>query len=98
MIDVGGRAAVARVLCPSIGQREAAIIETELAALGERTGWRFALDLTEVKMIASLGLGMLISIAMFGLNGELSSLIRITKLDRLLPVAKDEKSALSKVS
>lgn len=109
MIDESGKAAVARVTCPNIGQREAPIIETELSALGERTGWRFALDLTEVKMIASLGLGMLITltrsssaskgkIAMFGLGDELKGVIRITKLDRLLPVAKDEKAAVSKVS
>jgi len=108
-IDDGGKAVVARVQCTSIGQREAGIIETELALLGERTNWRFALDLSEVKMMASLGLGMLITmtrmtneskgkIAMFGLNSDLSNLIRITKLDRLLPVAKDEKSAISKVS
>jgi len=108
-IDESGKAPVARITCPSIGQREAPIIETELSALGVRTGWRFALDLTDVGMIASLGLGMLITvtrltstskgkIAMFGLNRELMDLIKITKLDRLLPLAKNEPAAISKVS
>ena len=109
MIDESGSAPVARVTCPSIGQREASIVETELSALGERCGWRFAMDLSEVKMIASLGLGTLITltrhtsankgkIAMFGLNKELQNLIKITKLDRLLPVAKNESAAIAKVS
>ena len=108
-VEESGDVAIARVVCPSIGQRESAIVGDELSALGERTGWRFVVDLSDVTVITSVGLGVLITlqksssskkgrIALFGLGKELKQLIRMTKLDRMLTVAEDGPSAIKKVS
>ena len=107
-VDESGGAAVARVLCPSIGQRESPIVESELSALGDRTGWRFAVDLSGVTVITSVGLGALISlqrssasakgcVALFGLGKELRALMKLTKLEKMLTMSKDEASAIKKV-
>ena len=52
---------VGTVRCEKVGAREAQIIEKELDALAPGRGWRIVLDMTEVTMLASMGLGLLVS-------------------------------------
>ena len=88
---------VARVIAPSIGQREAPIVETEiLDALNEASKsikW-LVIDLSAVSVLSSMGLGMCVELrryakerkmrtALFGLNGHLMDLFRMMKVDRL---------------
>lgn len=61
LVEIGGRV-IATVKCEKIGARESQILETELRAQGPRTAWRMAVDLGEVTVMASMGLGMLVSI------------------------------------
>lgn len=100
--------AVARLLAPSISQREAPIIQAEIVKAAPATKWRVVLDFTDVTMLGSMGLGMLITLtkqcqtgggklAMHGMNKNLNDLVRLTKLDRLLVIAPDRSAALAKV-
>ena len=49
------------VRCEKIGAREAQILEKELDTLAPSRGWRVVLDMAEVTMVASMGLGLLVS-------------------------------------
>lgn len=101
-------AAIAKVLCPAIGQREAPIIEEDLKATALSANNRLALDLSQVTVLGSMGLGMLVTItkkckegggkmAIFGLNPALTELVKLTKLDKFLTLTKDQASALEKI-
>ena len=90
-------AMIARVVAPSIGQREAPIVETEiLDALNEAPDTKkwLVIDLSAVSVLSSMGLGMCVELrryakerkmrtALFGLNGHLRDLFRMMKVDRL---------------
>ena len=101
-------ATIARLHAPSISQRESPIIEAETSRAAEAAKWRIVLDFTDVTMLGSMGLGMLITLtkkcqggggklAIFGMNKSLSHLVRLTKLDRLLNIAPDQAAAIAKV-
>lgn len=103
-----GGVTVARLIAPSISQREAPVIEAEVKKAAPGTNFRVVLDFTDVTMLGSMGLGMLITLtkhcsgsggrlAMFGMNKSLNDLVRLTKLDRLLIIAPDKPGALAKV-
>lgn len=96
----------ARLVGPSIGQREAPIInESIVAALTAATPpirW-LILDFASVTFINSMGLGMLIDLrnrthklggktALTNLNAELLSLLKMVKLEKLfaMPKSSDE--------
>lgn len=100
--------AVARLLAPSISQREAPIIQAEIVKAAPDCKWRVILDFTDVTMLGSMGLGMLITLTkqcqtgggrmvMHGMSKSLNDLVRLTKLDRLLVIAPDRAAALAKV-
>lgn len=100
--------AIARLLAPSISQREAPIIQGEIIRAAPASGWKVVLDFTDVTMLGSMGLGMLITLtkqcqtgggkmAMFGMSKSLNDLVRLTKLDRLLVIAPDRAAAIAKV-
>lgn len=105
-----GRAVVARVVREKISEHEAEVVRAEaLAAAGAPgAGHRLVLDLTEVQMITSAGLGAMIAIerdckaaggkvALFGLTDDLLGLFRMTKLDRLFAIKPDEAAAVAAV-
>lgn len=103
-----GTAAVARIICNAIGQREAPIIEAELKGAITRAAGKVVLDMSAVTVLGSMGLGMLVTLtkqcqtsggklAIFGMNNSLLELLKLTRLDKFLMIAKDEASALSKV-
>jgi anti-anti-sigma factor len=96
----------ARLIGPSIGQREAPIITdivlqamTEAAAAG---GWSWlVLDLSSITFMNSMGLGMCIDFrnraqkagartAILGMGQELTALFKMVKVDRLFVMARDE--------
>lgn len=100
--------AVARLTCPAVGQREAPIIEEDLKAAAATANNRLILDMSAVTVLGSMGLGMLVTItkrcrdnggrlAIVGLSQALTDLIRLTKLDKFLVIAKDEAAALEKL-
>ncbi|MDX2115472.1 MAG: STAS domain-containing protein [Planctomycetota bacterium] len=102
-------AAVARITCPSVGQREAPIIEEELKTAAASANNRLALDMRTVTVLGSMGLGMLVTItkrcrdgggklAIFGLSPALTDLVKLTKLDKFLIITRDEESAVAKIT
>jgi len=99
---------VARVVVPSIGQAEAPAIRNQVAGHlhGTAKGRAFVLDLSQVSLISSLGLGTCVDLrnmaakagvrpVAYGLNRHLMDLFRLMKVDRLFdcptsPQALDE--------
>jgi anti-anti-sigma factor len=90
---------------PNIEQREAEIIGNMICARIERHahGLRFVvLDFSDIAFINSAGIGACVRIhnearaggattILYGLNDELVRLFKMTKLDRLFKIVKDEK-------
>lgn len=105
-----GGVLVARLAGPSIGQREATIISRELSTALDTAGDRLralVLDMRNVQMMASMGLGMCIDArnrasrggamtVVYGLCPELAQLFRVMKVDRLYRIARNE-AELSRV-
>jgi anti-anti-sigma factor len=92
---------VARVVVPSIGQSEAPAIRDRIIAQLQATqrGRCFVLDLSQVSLISSLGLGTCVDLrntaekaglrpAVFGMNRHLVDLFALMRIDRLFTVAK----------
>ncbi len=103
------RGVVAKIMCPAVGQREAPIVEEELKAAAVSANNRVVLDLSSVTVLGSMGLGMLVTItkrcrdgggklAIIGLAPGLLDLIKLTKLDKFLIIAKDEAAAVEKLA
>lgn len=92
---------LARITCPSIGQREAPIISAEvieaLANANLPKGGSFVLDVSGVTMLTSMGLGMCVDLRnranaaklkphLSGTSRALLDLFRMMKIDRLYTV------------
>lgn len=99
-------ATVAVIVCNSVGQRETTVLTAELVAAGEKTNWRLAVDFSNVGMITSVGIGMLVTLhnrtkaakgclVFFGVRKELMELLRLTRLDRMFSFAADRPAALA---
>ncbi len=99
---------VAHVTSEKVGARESQIIEQELRAAAPGKKWKMVLDLTEVTMLASMGLGMLVSmhklcvaqggkLVVCGLKDDILQLMKITHLERILKIAADRETAVKMV-
>ncbi|TVQ61298.1 MAG: anti-sigma factor antagonist [Phycisphaerales bacterium] len=102
-------ALVARIECNSVGQRESAILQEALVEAAENGHWRLAVDMTNVTILTSVGIGMLITLhkkchehkgkfVIFGISPEIVDLLRLTRLDKLLKIAKDRDAAVKAVA
>lgn len=96
---------IGRVTCPHISEREGAVIIAETVPTIHTTHGKVALDLSDVSMISSSGLGALISLAKeakaaggtlvtFGLNKDIQNLMKITRLDKLFTSKADQNAAI----
>src|SRR5580765_7428479 len=103
-LDSTGLNLLAHVQCQKVGSREAQVIENELRAAAPARKWRIALDLADVTLLASMGLGMLVSmhkacaqnggkLIICGLRPEIMSLLKITHLERVLKIVADKDTA-----
>ncbi|HVZ94707.1 MAG TPA: STAS domain-containing protein [Phycisphaerales bacterium] len=103
-----GPVAVARVTCPTVGQREAPIVQDEITGAAGNAAWKIIVDMSGVTVLGSMGIGMLITLnkmtreksgklALFGMNNDLMGVIRMTKLDKLLPIVDSEDAAVKRV-
>ncbi len=104
-----GKAAVAQLLREKISEHEAEIIRNEALAAAAESGHRLVIDLSEVRLLTSSGIGALIMIdrecrtksgkmALTGLTDELLGLLKMTKLDRVFTIKKDQAEAVIAVS
>lgn len=92
---------LARIVCPSIGQREAPIISAEiseaLADIDLPRGSSLVVDMSAVTMLSSMGLGMCVDLRrradqaklkpyLTGSSRTLLDLFRMMKIDRLFTI------------
>ncbi|HRP62281.1 MAG TPA: STAS domain-containing protein [Phycisphaerales bacterium] len=98
---------MAKLITPSIGQRESPIITqliaTELEAAGTANPPRaLVLDFSQVTFLNSMGLGMCIDlrnrmavikgrVILYGVNTQLLETLKLTKMDRLFTIVDDVK-------
>lgn len=96
-IERFSRVVRAAISGPRLGERESQIVTREIHAAIDVAGWRMkhlVLDLTDVRTMSSLGLGMCIDVRnaagkrgaetiVIGLGKELADLFRLMKVDRL---------------
>lgn len=106
-MDARDGVTIGRITCPAIGEREAPIIQQDSLAAAASTAHKLALDFSQVAMMGSLALGTLVSITkeckskggvlvLFGLNTNLADVLKMSRLDKLLVIAKDENAAIKK--
>jgi anti-sigma B factor antagonist len=104
-----GTAVVACIHREKYTEHECVALEGELNAAAAAHKHRLVIDLTEVMLIASAGLGSLVTIdklckknggklAMFGMNDQLRQVFEITRLHKLLLLTKDRDAAIKAVS
>lgn len=103
------KAMLAVVRCEKVGGREAQILESDLRKAAPDRKWRMVIDLGEVTLLASMGLGMLVTmhkeaaanggkLAICGLKPEIVQLLKVTHLERVLKIHPDREAALKAVS
>ncbi|MEE2895734.1 MAG: STAS domain-containing protein [Planctomycetota bacterium] len=90
---------------PSIGQREAPLIKTEVAPYFNARGdslEHLVLDMSSTTFMSSMGLGMCLTFRkmsseakadsiLFGLSKELHGLMSMMKIEKFYKIAKDQK-------
>lgn len=92
-----------------IGEYESPILRTEVEGAAGPTNWRVVIDLSEVQMIASAGLGMLVTLngsakkgggklALCKLEPMLKQVFEMTKLHRVLTICDTREQAIKAVS
>jgi anti-anti-sigma factor len=103
--QTAGNAVVARLEQPKLGEFEAAAVVSDLLACARDHQWRLAVDLTNVLLLASAGLGTLLTVnkscvagggrmALFGVNDDLMGVLRMTNLHKILHIGRDRDAAL----
>src|SRR5258705_10635475 len=60
--DTGAGIVLTTVRCEMVGAREAPIIEAAVREKGASRGWKILMDLSAVTVLASMGLGMLVTL------------------------------------
>jgi anti-sigma B factor antagonist len=101
---------VCRVTAEKVGAREAQVIEQEVraaatAAAAPGRKWRIVIDTAEVAVLASMGLGMLVSLhkeaqkeggrlVVCGVRPEILDVLRITHLEKVLRLQPDVAAAV----
>ena len=92
------------ITCESITEREARIVTDEVLGHASAANHRVALDMEPVHMLASAGIGAVISIhkecagaggrmVVFNLNPQLLEVLKLTRLDKLFTIAKSRDAA-----
>ncbi|MAD78487.1 MAG: hypothetical protein CMJ51_03845 [Planctomycetaceae bacterium] len=112
LVEITRRAGILLIkpVGPSIGQREAPIIQKEVEPYFKEMGKdldHLVLDMTSTTFMSSMGLGMCIALRntangvksdsiLFGLSKELHGLMSMMKIEKLYKIAKDQ-SQLNKM-
>ncbi len=100
-----GRSVVAHLKTGNITDFEKDSLSKELTAVAAAHGFRLVLDMAEVVMVGSSGLGMFLAmqkqanaakgkLVLCNLSEDLIGMLKITSLDKLLTRAKDVDAAL----
>lgn len=104
-----GGVMVAKITCPRVSDFEAAALKTDLKKFVEAPPAKLVVDLSDVLLVTSTGLGMLVQVrsaaqaaggkvVLAGLSTELVDLFRLTNLHRLFTIAPDAKSGAEQIA
>jgi len=104
-----GTVAVALVKVPKVTDHQAPVLKTELAKVAPTHKGRMVLDMSEVQLLGSSGIGMLVQVraacaaakgqlVICGLSPEITETLRITNLLKMLNVKPSLKDALAAFS
>lgn len=98
---------ICAVTCEKVGGREAQIIENEIKAATTSAAkrWRIVVDMAQVTMLASMGLGALVTLhkqcsaeggrmVVCNLRPDILAVMKITHLDRILKIVATREDAL----
>lgn len=96
---------LAAVKVEKLGEYEAGMVERELIALLPAAGPKLAIDLKSVQVIASVGLGLLVSLnrqvkarkgkmALFNVSDNIRGVLKMTKLDTGLTICPGQAGAV----
>lgn len=105
MIEFADAGAIVRITTHKLFEHESMLLVEELRAYFDQSGRNLiAVNFEKVEFISSAALGAMVSIntelakrgghlVVCHLNAEAMQVIKLTKLDKLIPVEKDEKKA-----
>lgn len=96
---------VALLTTEKVGEYECNAIEIDLTGLAEANRCRYAVDFSQVRMLSSVGIGLLIKltkqasagkgkVVFFGMDANVRSLLSLTKLDKMMAIAKSQDEAV----
>lgn len=98
---------VAILTTEKVGDYETHTIELDLSKLGNECRWRFAVDFSQVRLLSSVGIGLLLKlnklasqhkpagkIVYFSMDPNIFKLLQMTRLDKGLAIVKDREAAV----
>jgi len=96
---------LAKINCEKISEYETNVLDQEIVALGDAHNWKMGLDLSDVQMIASVGLGLLVALnrkaktgkgklVLYNLTEQIRHVLKLTRLDIGLTIAATRDDAL----
>ncbi|RMH29389.1 MAG: anti-sigma factor antagonist [Planctomycetota bacterium] len=96
--------AVATILCERYSEHEAKPIEHDLLSAAQRCANRLVIDMSKVAMLASAGIGSLISLhqacvkaggkmAICGLDDNIAKMLSLTRMDKMLTIVDSPEAA-----
>ena len=105
--DPSGGILVAKVLCEKISEYEANVLEPELKMLAAQHQHRLVLDMADVQMVASVGLGMLVQLnrtlktaggkfVLASLSDNIKKVMKLTRLDSGLTIVSTVADGIAK--
>ena len=97
--------AVATVKCERIAEREGPILLSELTTIAKARACKLAIDLTDVMMISSAGIGSLVQLhracaadkgklVLFGISDEMLAMLKVARLDKLFTISPTRDAAV----
>ena len=100
---------VAVIRLSKITEADTGALEEDLVAAASPHGWKLALDMSEVLLLASVGISMLLAlrknaqaagghVALYNVTPDVSNMLKITKLSTLFKVGKDRAAAVKSLS
>ncbi len=100
----------AEVKCEAVTDRESKFVLEEIAQASDASGSaRVVLDMEQVGVLASAGIGMLVQahkrltglgggFAIYNLSEDIAQLMKLTRMDKLFTIADDREAAVAAVS
>ena len=106
--EITGGVLVATIKSANVSQYESDVIGEQLQRAAPGAGWKIAIDLAQVTLLASAGLGMLVALGneaktnkgrqmIANASPEILQVLKLTRLDKVVPVAKDLDAAMKKL-